>query len=155
MILDCWIESTYRLVFLSDYNCLKPIVQWVIAQQGVLAQHIYITLFQKKPKNTFIFLRDCLVRFACLAFFSGFFLPTIHCKMCPCGAILLSQLLGGVQVIPAAPRCVLAPGGTDLPSLGVLLSLLCWVHSPGAAFSSEVTALISFSYDDSCYSCDS
>lgn len=46
-----------------DCNCLKPIVQGEIAQQGVIAQHIYIT-FMKKKIQIFIFLRDSLVRFA-------------------------------------------------------------------------------------------
>lgn len=146
MILDCWIESTCRLAFVLDCNCLKPIVQWVIAQQGVLAQHIYITFLKKKP-NTFIFLKDCPVRFAWLAFLSGFCLPVIHWELCTCSAILPAQPAPEwcASHDSAAPRCMLTPNGFDLPSVDVfLISAVSWDQSSGAVFSHEVISLISF-----------
>lgn len=147
MILDCWIESTCRLAFMLDCNCLKPIVQWVIAQQGVLAQHIYITFLKKNPQNTFIFLRDCVVRFAWLIFLSGFCLPVIHWKLCTCSAILPAQAAPEwcASHPPEAPRCRLTPFGFGLPSVEVfLVSAVSWAQSSGAVFRREVFSLISF-----------
>lgn len=128
MILDCWNESTCRLAFVLDCNWLKPIVQWVIAQQGVLVQHICITFLKKKTHPKHLYLSRGLPGKICLTCFSLRVLSASHSlKAVPLQCN--SAYSGSSWAVCKAPLCSTRVHGNTKrgwSSLSGRVPGLCW-----------------------------